>query len=219
MAVNRGQAGAGNWALAGTVIFIAVSFAALFRLGRIGPLDFWWWMGLNVLLAAGLGFAADKGYAARVGADIRTHFVRKAGLGLTSAAILYTLFAAGRMAALKFFPFAASGIASVYGLRSGAGTSRLILLLGLFIGPGEELVWRGFLQENLGWKIGRTWGFVLTALVYMLVHVGSGNIMLVLAAGVCGVFWGMLYRIFRSPVLNAVSHAAWAVTIFVIRPL
>jgi hypothetical protein len=43
--------------------------------------------------------------------------------------------------------------------------------------------------------------------------------MLVFAAAVCGVFWGLLYTAWQSPVLNAVSHTAWALMIFIIRPL
>lgn len=205
-------------ALAGVAVLIAVLFVLLFSFRRLGPLDFWWWMALNVSLTAGLSLAADRGFAFRLKEDLTTGLARKTGLGLASAALLYGLFAAGRLAAIKIFPFAAAGIASIYGLKSGAGIPRLILLVGLLIGPGEEIVWRGFLQENLGRRLGRGTGLALAALIYMLVHVGSGNIMLVLAAGVCGLFWGSTYGIFRSTVLNSVSHAAWALLVFVIVP-
>jgi len=205
--------------MAGIVAQASILFVLLFKFQRLGPLDFWWWMGLNIMLVAGVGFAADKDYAARLRLDLRTEAVRKAALGLASAVGLYGLFAAGRLAALKIFPFAASGIDSVYGLKTGAGIARIAILLGLLIGPGEEIVWRGFLQENLGRRLGRAWGFVLTALPYALVHIASGNTILVLAAAVCGLFWGCLYAIWRSPVLNAVSHTAWALAVFVLWPL
>jgi membrane protease YdiL (CAAX protease family) len=219
VAMNRDGPGARSGALGGIVVLVALTFAALFRFGRLGPLDFWWGMGLNVVLAAGLGLAADGGYAARLSADVRTGSPRKTAWGLVSAVLLYSIFAAGRLAALKLFPFAGSGIAQVYGLKGGVPVLRIALLLGLVIGPGEELVWRGFLQENLARKLGRGWGFALTALAYMLVHAASGNVMLVLAAAVCGVFWGLAYLAFRSPVLNIISHAVWDVLIFVVRPL
>lgn len=209
----------GGLTLAAIAVLAGGLFVLLFRFQRLGPLDFWWWMGLNVALVAGLGFAADREYPARLKADLETGLARKAGLGLASALVLYGLFAAGRLAALKIFPFAASGIASVYGLKTGAGVARVALLIGLLIGPGEEIVWRGFLQENLGRRLGGARGFILTALVYSLVHLASGNIMLVLAAAVCGVFWGLLYTAWRSPVLNAVSHTVWALLIFILRPL
>ncbi|MGZ7066320.1 MAG: CPBP family glutamic-type intramembrane protease, partial [Candidatus Aminicenantales bacterium] len=164
----------GVWAVAAVVALAGGLFVLLFRFQRLGPLDFWWWMGLNIALVGGVGFAADGDYAARLKLDLKTGVAWKAALGLASALLLYGLFAAGRLAALKIFPFAASGIASVYGLKTGAGIARVALLLGLLIGPGEEIVWRGFLQENLGRRLGRAGGFFLTALVYALVHVASG---------------------------------------------
>ena len=42
--------------------------------------------------------------------------------------------------------------------------------------------------------------------------------MLLLAALVCGVFWGWLYIRFDSILLNAVSHTAWDVAVFLIFP-
>jgi membrane protease YdiL (CAAX protease family) len=209
----------GGLTLAAIVILAGGLFGLLFKFQRLGPLDFWWWMGLNIILVAGTGFAADRDYAARIKLDLKTGPARKAALGLASALALYGIFAAGRAAALRIFPFAASGIASVYGLKEGASVARVALLLGILIGPGEEIVWRGFVQENLGRRLGRSWGFLLAALVYALVHIASGNTMLVLAAAVCGIYWGALYAVWRSPVLNAVSHTAWALLIFILRPL
>lgn len=218
MAMNRDGPGVLSRAVGGIVVFVALTFAALFRSGRLGPLDFWWGMGLTAVVAAGLGLAADRGYAARLSADVRTGPARKIAWGLASAVLLYGVFAAGRLAAMKLFPFAGSGIAQVYGLKAGVPVLRIALLLGFVIGPGEELVWRGFLQENLGRKLGRGWGFALTALAYALVHAASGNVMLVLAAAVCGVFWGLAYLAFRSPILNIISHAVWDLLVFIVRP-
>ena len=95
---------------------------------------------------------------------------------------------------------------------------RIVLLIAVLIGPGEELFWRGFFQENAGARIGRRAGFVLASLLYTSVHLASGNIMLILAAAVCGVFWGWLYLRFRSPLLNVVSHTVWDLLVFVILP-
>jgi hypothetical protein len=176
-------------------------------------------MAAIVFAAVALGLAAGGNFAARLRADIRATPARKAGLGVVSAVLLYAAFAAGRLAALRLFPFAASGIASVYGLKTGAGTARLVLLLGLIIGPGEELFWRGFVQDSLMARLGRWPGFVLVVIAYTLIHAASGNIMLVLAAGVCGAFWGLMYLASRSPLLNAVSHTVWDIMIFVLWPL
>ena len=144
--------------------------------------------------------------------------LRKAALGVLSAAALYAVFAAGRIAALRLFPFAGAEIGNVYALKAGVPVLRVALLIGLVIGPGEELFWRGFFQERVAATTKPLFGFVLTAMLYTAVHLAGGNIMLVLAAAVCGVFWGWLYLRFRSPVLNIVSHTLWDLAVFVIFP-
>jgi hypothetical protein len=173
---------------------------------------------MNITLVVALSFASDRGYGRRLKEDIGTGFLRKVGIGVVSAMALYAVFAAGRAAALELFPFAAADIGNVYALRSGVPLLRVVLLIVFLIGPGEELFWRGFFQENAGAGTGRTAGFILTSLLYTSVHLASGNIMLILAAAVCGVFWGWLYLRFRSPLLNVVSHTVWDLLVFVILP-
>ncbi len=209
----------GDPRLHGAVGLVAVAlFIALFRFGRLGPLDFWAWLALNILVVLGLALAVDRGYALRLAADLRTRPVLKIALGLVSAAALYAVFALGRLVALRLFPFAAGGIAGVYALKAGTPLLRVVLLIGLVIGPGEELFWRGFLQERTGATTKPAFGFALTTLLYAAVHLASGNIMLVLAAAVCGLFWGALYLRFRSPLLNVVSHTLWDLLVFVVFP-
>jgi membrane protease YdiL (CAAX protease family) len=199
-------------------VLAAVLFIALFRLRRLGPLDFWTWLALDVLLVVAAGFLVDRGYAERLRRDARSGPVRKAALGILSAAALYAIFAAGHAVALRILPFAGSGIGRAYALREGVPLVRVAILLGFVIGPGEEIFWRGFFQECVGATTSRAYGFALTAALYTAVHLASGNPMLVLAAGVCGVFWGWLYLRFRSPILNAVSHAVWDLAVFVVFP-
>ncbi len=216
--MSRPEARPGIWAPAVLACLLGVVFSVLFQTGRLGPFDFWWGMALAVALATALAFVTDRGYAGRLREDLARGLGRKVGLGLVSAAVLYGVFAAGRAASLTKLPFAGTGIDSVYALKSGAATLRLVLLLVLIIGPGEEFFWRGFLQENLGKRFGRAAGFVVTVVVYTAVHIASGNVMLILAAGVCGVFWGWMYKAFRSALLNAVSHTVWDLLVFVLFP-
>ena len=196
----------------------AVLFIALFRFRRLGLLDFWTWLAMNITLVVALSFAIDRGYGRRLIEDIRSGVLRKVGIGVVSAIALYAVFAAGRAAAIELFPSAAADIGNVYALRSGVPLLRVVLLIVFLIGPGEELFWRGFFQENAGAGTGRTAGFILASLLYASVHLASGNIMLILAAAVCGVFWGWLYLRFRSPLLNVVSHTVWDLLIFVVFP-
>lgn len=43
--------------------------------------------------------------------------------------------------------------------------------------------------------------------------------MLILAAGLCGLFWGFLYVQNGSILLNIVSHTVWDVAIFLLFPV
>lgn len=218
MGVSGGRPGPRPWLVTAAGALAAVLFIALFRFRRLGPLDFWAWLAMNIALVVALSFAVDRGYGRRLKEDIGTGFLRKAGIGIVSAMALYAVFAAGRAAALGLFPFATEGIERVYALKSGVPLLRVVLLISLVIGPGEELFWRGFFQENAGAGTGRAAGFILATLLYAAVHLASGNIMLILAAAVCGVFWGWLYLRFRSPLLNIVSHTLWDLLVFVIFP-
>ncbi|MEN6559208.1 MAG: type II CAAX endopeptidase family protein [Acidobacteriota bacterium] len=196
----------------------ATLFIALFRLRRLGPLDFWSWMTLNIVLLVVLALLLDKGFAGRLRQDVRSGLGRKLAIGAVSSAALYVLFVIGRDLALRLFSFAEASIANIYALKSGSSSWRVALLLGLIIGPGEELFWRGFFQERAAATTCPSYGFALTAMLYTAVHLAYGNLMLVLAAAVCGVFWGWLYMRFRSPLLNVVSHTAWDLAVFLLFP-
>ena len=59
--------------------------------------------------------------------------------------------------------------------------------------PAEEIFWRGFLQRRLMLRLGSFWGWIIASVLYAAVHISSLNFMLVGAAGVAGLFWGLLY--------------------------
>jgi membrane protease YdiL (CAAX protease family) len=124
------------------------------------------------------------------------------------------VFFVGNYLSRNIFTFAGSGIQDVYAFKMGVSKFRIALLMIFIIGPGEELFWRGFLQRNLQIKVGKYVGFSLATSIYTLIHLGSGNVMLVLAAGVCGLFWGYLYLRYNSMVLNVISHTLWDISVF-----
>jgi hypothetical protein len=93
-----------------------------------------------------------------------------------------------------------------------------MFLMVLVIGPGEEVFWRGYLQRHLQDRWGNVPGFLAATALYALVHAGSGNPMLVLAAAVCGLFWGYLYLRSKSILLVLISHTIWDVAVFILFP-
>jgi len=213
--ILRNAARVSEYPLGGLAV---VLFVPLFVFRRLGPVDFWWWMSANIALLVVLGAAIDKNYLRSIAADVRSRPGRKILLGVLSAAALYGVFWIGNWASRVLFPFAGRGIGAAYDFKSGASLVRIVLLMAFWIGPGEELFWRAFLQRRWQARLGGFRGFLAAAALYALVHAGSGNPMLVLAAAVCGLFWGALYLRTRSLLLVAVSHTLWDLGVFIVFP-
>jgi len=197
-------------------ILAAALFIPLFAIRRIGAFDFWWWMSLNAAILITYGIIADRSYWKLIKDDLKTGLVKKILLGVASAVFLYGFFYAGNEVSRIIIPFAEGGINQVYGFKEGASVLRMALLMIFLIGPGEEIFWRGFLQRRWQTRFGSLKGYWLAALLYALVHLASGNVMLVLAAGVCGLFWGAMFNRYRSVVMIVVSHIVWDLMIFLI---
>ena len=118
------------------------------------------------------------------------------------------------------FGFARGQVDSIYGMKTGIQPWIIALLLLFIIGPAEELFWRGFVQQQFSLHWGENWGFVVTTVIYTLIHLWSFNFMLIMAAMVCGIVWGGLYRLQPKwlPAL-VVSHAVWDACVFVVFPI
>jgi len=200
-------------------ILAFILFVPLFISRGIGDFDFWWWMSANISILLLLAAVLDKGWWPAIKNDFNEQALQKCGLGLLSALGLYIVFYAGNSVSRLLFSFAGSGIENVYAFKNNIPPLRIALLMALLIGPGEELFWRGFLQRRFQMEKGPVKGFVIATLLYTAVHLGSGNVMLIIAAGVCGIFWGFLYLRTGSMILNIVSHTLWDVAIFLLFPM
>lgn len=193
-------------------------FVPLFIFRGTGPLDFWGSMTLAVAFLCIMALSVDRAYLALIRQDLRTGAVQKIALGIASALVLYLVFFAGNELAPHIIPDAGRGIGRVYGFKSGVSTARIVVLMVLVIGPGEEIFWRGYLQRFWQTRFGNIAGWLLVSGLYAAVHAGSLNPMLVLAAAVCGLFWGYLFFKFRSPLMICASHTLWDLLVFIILP-
>lgn len=154
---------------------------------------------------------------------------RELVLGAGIAVVLWCVFWLGDKCSQLLFNFARPQVDLIYGIKDGASPSLVGLLLLLIIGPGEEIFWRGYIQERLGryflrrqnaaatgQRRARDLAFVLATAAYTLIHVPSLNSMLVMAALVCGIAWGLLYRFIPQHFTAIVlSHALWDAAAFV----
>ncbi len=191
----------------------------LFLLGRAGPLDFWWWMAANQVLLVAAAYGCDGGARLGLVNDLRMQMPRKIWIGLLTAVVLYGVFWLGNQILHQFLPLAAGGLQAIHQLQGDASTLRAALLIGLLFGPAEELVWRGAIQRAFVERYGAARGLCVTTLFYAVAHIASANPLLLLAALVCGLFWGWLFQRTGSVLLVAVSHAAWSLAVFILLPL
>lgn len=201
------------------VIALAILlFSPMFVLHQVGPFDFWWWMSTNLFVLLAISFLFDHDYLLLLKKDLGDGMLRKTGIGLLSAAVLYLLFFIGNFLSRKWFNFADLGIAGVYSFKGDAAGIRIALMMLIVIGPGEELFWRGYLQRKLSLKTGKWVGLTIALLLYTGVHIFTGNIMLILAAFICGLFWGWIYLKYNSMVINVISHTIWDIVVFLLIP-
>lgn len=151
-------------------------------------------------------------------------------IGVVTAAALWGVFWLGNYLSTRWFGFAQGQINSIYDMKNGNDVLIVGALLLFVIGPAEEIFWRGYFQKSItdifekSLKIkSETWRWLapvlITAFVYAIVHVFSFNFMLIMAALVCGLFWGFMYRFTKSIVPLIVCHALWDVSVFIIFPI
>ena len=207
-------------------LLLAVATAALLWFYMFSPWtqgrpNFWIVMSCSavILTSLGLAFTPDRQELSRIEGPI----LQILG-GIALAFFLWGIFWIGDKASSWIFDFARTEVDAVYSMKHGLPTWTIGLLLLFLIGPAEELFWRGYVQRTLSRTLGgrhpEDFAFLLTAVVYALVHIWSFNFMLVMAALVAGLVWGFIYRLCPKalPAL-IISHALWDVLVFVILPI
>jgi uncharacterized protein len=187
----------------------------------IHPLNFWLMMSFSTSLLTVISILAGRPLF-----KVEDRSLRMLLFGLLSAVGLYAIFWVGNKTLILaetmlpgFLPDRLGNITSVYANRGTLSPLVVGILLFFPIGFGEELFWRGFIQQKLGKELGSNWGFALTSLIYVAVHLPTGNPVLILAALTCGIFWGGLYRVTGSLGLVLISHMIWDPLIFIIVPI
>ena len=210
----------------GQRLVIAVLTAALLWFYMFSPWtggwpNFWGVMSCSavILTTLGLSFTPDRKELLK----IEKPALQLLG-GIVIAFALWGLFWIGDKVSSWMFAFARPEVDSVYAMKTGLPTWLIAVLLLCLIGPAEELFWRGYVQRTmsriLGGKNPEDKAFILTAVIYALVHVWSFNFMLIMAALVAGLVWGLIYRL-RPQALPAliISHALWDALVFVLLPI
>ena len=199
-------------------LFAALLFVLMFIFKQLGGFDFWYWMSTNLLVLLGIVFLIDRQNITALKQDLAIRPLQKVLMGMIAAIALFIVFYIGNILIRLIFEAAGQGIQNVYAFKQEASPWRIALLMLLVIGPGEELFWRGYLQRQLGYRMGDKAGFVMATILYTVVHIATGNMVLVLAALICGLFWGWLYMRYKSMIINIISHTVWDIGVFILLP-
>ena len=201
-------------------VLILVFVAAMFWFGLFSPhahlqLNFWAMMGIDTAILGGGALWLGRSEAAEL-------YRFKPGyilIGVASALLLYGVFWVGQHVAAAVLPFSPTQVQNIYATKAQAAPWLIGALLLLWIGPAEEIFWRGLVQHRLMQRYGHWAGFAISTAVYALIHIWAGNLMLIAAAAIAGAFWGLMFMRFRSVWPGLISHALWDLLIFVVIPL
>lgn len=194
-----------------SLVVAAILWYAMFV---VRPINFWLEMSLSILTLAAIALII-KNDTLRLGKFKIRHIIT----GILSAIILYLIFYIGNIISGYIIPFKDAQISSVYGNKAQGSLKVIGLVLFFIVGPGEEIYWRGFIQNLFEKKFGENKGYIIASTLYTAAHLVTGNLMLIIAALVCGFYWGYIYKKEKSLIPVIISHALWDLTIFVLLPV
>lgn len=200
------------------LIFCLVVAAVLLAITfLVQPLNFWLCISITALVLAGLAVLLGGNTIEKRHIDLEALLI-----GLGAAVGLYVLFWAS--AWLLHLPLFAGlnlteQLLALYALKGTAPIYLILPVLLIITSPCEEIFWRGFVQRGIAQSLGTTKGWLLSAVLYALVHVVSLNPLLVAAALISGLIWGWMYLKQHHIVSCIICHALWAIAVFVILPL
>lgn len=138
--------------------------------------------------------------------------------GLFFGALMYGILAAG-FYLLKLTPFDIEGPAAAF-LSTFAPISLWHYLLLMFIiVPGEEIFWRGFVQQQLKRYFSVKVSILISAVLFGLIFAICGFTPGILAGAIVGVILGFLYEWKKSMPLLIIAHLILIVLLFLIFPL
>ena len=196
-------------------LIAAVLWTIMFSPWTAPHVNFWVMMTCSGIVLTTFSTLARRDWWKEVKLDLTN-----IALGVALAAALWGVFWIGDKLSSLMFDFARPQVNLIYGMKEGENPWVLTFLMLLIIGPAEEIFWRGFIQKSFSEKWNPNLGFIVTTLIYSLVHLSKFNFMLIMAALVAGLAWGLAYRFFPEK-LGAIiiSHALWDCAVFIWFPI
>ncbi|MBQ8500286.1 MAG: CPBP family intramembrane metalloprotease [Bacteroidales bacterium] len=204
-----------DWKPFTAIVIAAVLWFVMFSPWTAPHVNFWVMMTFSGLTLTAYSTWASPGWWKDIRLDLSNIL-----LGVVLAAVLWGVFWVGDKLSSLMFDFARPQVDMIYGMKEGENPWVLTVLMLFIIGPAEEIFWRGYLQKSFSKKWNPNMGFIVTTLMYSLVHVSKFNFMLIMAAAVAGFVWGLAYRFYPEK-FGAIllSHALWDCAVFIWFPI
>ena len=198
-----------------TLLIATALWTIMFSPATAPYVNFWWMMTASACTLSALATIFNPGWWKQVRIDISNII-----LGVVIAVALWSIFWIGDKLSQIMFTFARPQVDLIYSMKDGESAWLLTALMLFLIGPAEEIFWRGYIQKTFSARWNPNIGFIVTTAIYALVHAGSCNFMLTMAALVAGFVWGLLYRFFPNRFgAIIISHALWDVAVFIWFPI
>ena len=198
-----------------TIFVAAILWTIMFCPITAPYVNFWWMMTASACTLSLLATFFGRKWWKDVRIDLSNIL-----LGIAIAVAMWSVFWIGDKLSQLMFNFARPQVDIIYGMKDGESPLLLTLLMLFLIGPAEEIFWRGYIQKSFSQYWNPNVGMVVTTAIYSLVHAGSCNFMLTMAALVAGMAWGIMYRFFPEKFgAIIISHALWDVAVFIWFPI
>ncbi|MBQ2787589.1 MAG: CPBP family intramembrane metalloprotease [Bacteroidaceae bacterium] len=198
-----------------TIFIAAILWTIMFSPITAPYVNFWWMMTASACTLSLLATFFGRGWWKDLRIDLSNIL-----LGIAIAVALWSVFWIGDKLSQLMFNFARPQVDIIYGMKDGESPLLLTLLMLFLIGPAEEIFWRGYIQKSFSQYWNPNVGMIVTTAIYSLVHAGSCNFMLTMAALVAGLAWGLMYRFFPEKFgAIIISHALWDVAVFIWFPI
>lgn len=179
-----------------------------------GALGIWLAVGGMAIALGLMCFVLNWDTACEVMRPTVKHIAEGFGAGALMVVATYILYPV----VIHLAPFLAPDIAHLYAEFYVPSKTTISVALAPVI-LGEEWVWRYVVQAALVQRFGTWVGIVLGACVYALAHVPLGSPALVLAALLCGLFWGALRQVTGSLIPAVIAHLLWDGAVLLCWPL
>jgi membrane protease YdiL (CAAX protease family) len=176
------------------------------------PLDFWIVFPISLVILSAIAI-----FFSRIPIK-RKPPLTICGFALLSGLFLYGLFAFGKwLITLTGIPLLAS-LETLYDMIRPTEWWHYFVLF-VFIIPGEELFWRGYVVGTLHNQMSEGRAIIFGALLYGIVHAASSSLLLVLAAFLAGLVWGWLFVRTKSIWPPLLSHLLFDALLLIWLPL